>query len=70
MQINYLILILAEKGTNLFLFKRQTLAKKILRERDRDRDRDRETQRDTERDRERTESVVLNKTEAPLLGVP
>ena len=52
MQINYLILILAEKGTNLFLFKRQTLAKKILRERQRQRgtERHKETQRETERE--------------------
>ena len=52
MQINYLILILAEKGTNLFLFKRQTLAKKILRERQRQRETERhkETQRETERE--------------------
>ena len=52
MQINYLILILAEKGTNLFLFKRQALAKKILRERQRQRETERhkETQRETERE--------------------
>ena len=52
MQINYLILILAEKGTNLFLFKRQALAKKILRERQRQRQRQRDTKRHRERQRE------------------
>ena len=57
MQINYLILILAEKGTNLFSFKRQALAKKILRERETETETETERHKETQRETEREQKV-------------